>query len=1586
MCNTASGGAFTDWPDTGPALTRTITGLSSGKTYQIQVQAENAEGKGPWSDSVNGTTLTAPTVVSVAFTSTPASAQNNIYKLGDVIEVTATFSEAVTVTGTPQIDLTVGSNVRQANYQSGSTTTQLLFQYTVQATDEDTDGATINANGLKLNGGSIVKNNSTIDADLAHGALTSQSSHKVDGVVPTLTDAEVTDDKLTLTYSEVLDNDPKPATGDFAVTVAGGTRTVNAVGVSGSEVMLTLASVVTTGETVTLTYTPGTNQIRDLAQNPAVALANRTVTNPLAPELVAVYSTTDGELEVRWSSSDFAATTGFKVQWKSGTEEYDTSRQELADPATSLVTASSTEAARRYKHTITRLTNGIEYTVRVLAADTAGDSDPSPEAAGTPQSTPGQGLAFIENEVVTIHEDAFPWLRDAFNHLVTQNVPVKITNDRHAFVFRDCPPRTGLKTCLVTEVELGRGYPRLVDVTIHELGHVYSLANLVTNKPGSVGMAHVYFSKLDTDPQEERCYPEELYADMLKILTLGERSTIDHYWSRCVGTNESLMEAALAVVRSATSGEVPTWWTDTYDNSGGTPDLEAFWADVKATSSRSKATAVPYQLRNLFGGYCDEANAAASVPYAIVGWVGDGPTRNPWRDSGCVPEAPGDPTAVAVGSGELTVYWAPPAGDGGSPVEGYKVQWKSGSEEYDPSRQAEVTDLANLSYTISDLTSDVEYTVQVLAYNTNGTGAASAEATETATAGSTTLPKVNSVAISSNPGTDQTYAAGDEIQVTVTFSETVTVTGSPQLTLNVGGEDRTAGYERVTGSALVFSYRVDDGERDTEGVSIKSNSISLNGGMIKDSADDHDALLNHRAVAADAGHKVDGVKPKLAATGGAGVNGIVLALTFDEPLHLWLRPEAGDFTVTGGDISRTVTDVGLSGSAVLLILDLAVEHGEEGIRVSYTPGMNPIRDVPGNEAEALSLVPVTNETPDTTVPGVSGLEITSNPGSDATYAVGDEIEATVTFNETVEVEGTPQLRLRVGSRTRTAGYRRGTDTTELVFAYEVADGDEDTDGVSIEAGRIALNGGTIKDEADNPAELAHEALSAQAGHKVDGVRPAFVSAAVDGSSLALTYGEVLDNDPKPATGDFAVTVDGTVRSVTEVGVSGSAVTLTLASAVTSGQTVKLTYTPGTNPIRDLAQNPAAGLTNRTVPHLPMVSVCDRTTQVRDAIVAKAPVSTCGDVTAEHLAAIIGLKLISKNITVLKAGDFSGLTALRTLALGNNNLITLPANIFSDLTALEGLALGGNQLSTVDANLFSGLTALQILVLSHNQLSTVDANLFSGLTALQILVLSHNQLSTVDANLFSGLTALEYLDMQDNGLSSLPEDLFSGLTALKELYLHDNKLSSLQANVFFGLTALEGLRLHGNDLSDLPANLFSGLTALKELYLHDNKLSSLQANVFFGLTALEELYLYHNKLSSLQANVFSGLTALKKLDLKNNNISTLPANVFSNLSVLDFLSLYGNQLSTVDASAFSGLTALEELYLHDNKLSDLPANVFSDLTALEKLHLSDNKLSSLQANVFSGLTALQRLQLEKNAQQLASESVLGAVISGISHAV
>ena len=447
--------------------------------------------------------------------------------------------------------------------------------------------------------------------------------------------------------------------------------------------------------------------------------------------------------------------------------------------------------------------------------------------------------------------------------------------------------------------------------------------------------------------------------------------------------------------------------------------------------------------------------------------------------------------------------------------------------------------------------------------------------------GDTTPPAVSKIEITSDPGTDRTYVPGDEIRVTVTFSELVLVTGTPQLMLEVGNEDRTAAYRMITGPALVFAYTVDEDD-DSPGVSLKAGSIDLNGGMIIDRAGNF-AVLVHGAVDPQSGHKVDGVRPELAAGVGAVVDGTTLTLTYNEQLDSGSVAEPGDFTVDGGDQARTVTQVVVSGKAVKLTMDVGAEHAESEIRVSYTPGVNPIRDLPGNEAEALSRVPVSNETPDTTAPGVISLAISSNPGFDQAYAVEDVIEVTVTFSETVEVTGTPQLRLRVGSSNRTAAYLRGTDTEELVFGYEVADGHEDTDGVSIEAGQITLNGGTIEDEADNPAELAHEAVAAQAGHKVDGVRPVFVSAAVDGSSLTLTYGETLDGGSRPAPGDFTVEVDGAGRSVTGVSVSGSVVTLTLSTAVEHGDTgIRVSYTPGTNPIQDAVGNDARGLSNQAV--------------------------------------------------------------------------------------------------------------------------------------------------------------------------------------------------------------------------------------------------------------------------------------------------------------------------------------------------------------------------------------------------------------------
>ena len=62
-----------------------------------------------------------PTVVSVSSTT-----EDGAYNFGDTINVTVTFSEAVIVTGNPQITLETGTMDRVGDYNSGSTSATLL--------------------------------------------------------------------------------------------------------------------------------------------------------------------------------------------------------------------------------------------------------------------------------------------------------------------------------------------------------------------------------------------------------------------------------------------------------------------------------------------------------------------------------------------------------------------------------------------------------------------------------------------------------------------------------------------------------------------------------------------------------------------------------------------------------------------------------------------------------------------------------------------------------------------------------------------------------------------------------------------------------------------------------------------------------------------------------------------------------------------------------------------------------------------------------------------------------------------------------------------------------------------------------------------------------------------------------------------------------------------------------------------------------------------------------------------------------------------------------------------------------------------
>ncbi len=102
------------------------------------------------------------------------------------------------------------------------------------------------------------------------------------------------------------------------------------------------------------------------------------------------------------------------------------------------------------------------------------------------------------------------------------------------------------------------------------------------------------------------------------------------------------------------------------------------------------------------------------------------------------------------------------------------------------------------------------------------------------------------------------------------------------------------------------------------------------------------------------------------------------------------------------------------------------------------------------------------------------------------------------------------------------------------------------------------------------------------GHAKDQTAPKLRNARVDGSTLTLHYNERLDTGSTPAGSDFTVSVAGTDQTPTAVSVASSVVTLTLGTAATAGQAVTVTYTAGTNPVRDLAANSAGNLSGRAV--------------------------------------------------------------------------------------------------------------------------------------------------------------------------------------------------------------------------------------------------------------------------------------------------------------------------------------------------------------------------------------------------------------------
>ena len=540
--------------------------------------------------------------------------------------------------------------------------------------------------------------------------------------------------------------------------------------------------------------------------------------------------------------------------------------------------------------------------------------------------------------------------------------------------------------------------------------------------------------------------------------------------------------------------------------------------------------------------------------------------------------------------------------------------------------------------------------------------------------------------------------------------------------------------------------------------------------------------------------------------------------------------------------------------------------------------------------------------------------------------------------------------------------------------------------------------------------------------------PVVTGATVDDDQLVLTFAEDLDTTSKPAADAFTVSVDGGADAAPSSvdTISGKTVTLTLATAADSDDTVTVAYTPpGTNPLQDTsgiaAPAFAAGdftVTNNTGVgnNAPTVAnaIPDQAATVGTAFSYAFPANTFDDADGDNLT-----------YTATKADDnalpswLSFTASTRTFA--GNPAAADVGTLSVKVTASDGAASVSD---TFDIEVATN-TAPTVANAIPDQAATVDtafsyafpANTFDDADGDNLTYTAtkadDNALPswlsfTASTRTFAGNPAAA-----DVGTLSVKVTASDGAASVSDTFdievatntaptvanaipdqtaIFDDAFSyAFPANTFEDADS-DPLTYTATKADDnaLPAWLsftastrtFAGTPAATDAGTVSVKVTASDgtasvSDTFDIVVAATDVCDRTPQVRDAIVAAVSGVTDCADLtpahlaaidgllDLGSSGISSLKAGDFAGLTGLTQLFLFNTSVSSLPAGIFDPLTALEALQLSNTGLSSLPAGVFDRLTALEYLYLGRNTLSSLPDNIFDRLTALTLLQLGSN---------------------
>ncbi|MBR7522572.1 DUF4347 domain-containing protein [Pseudomonas juntendi] len=1057
--------------------------------------------------------------------------QDGSYKAGDVLTFTVNASEGVVVDttgGTPRLALTVGGVTRYASYVSGAGNGALVFEYTVQAGDNDADGIAV-AGSIDLNGGSI-KDPAGNDLALSLGAVGSTAGVLVDNVVPGVTsivraDATPTNGSsisYTVTFSEDVSGvDASDFTVSYGGTAAGSLASVTQV--DGRTYTVVIGNLTGEGD-ITLALNGSGTGIADAAGNAVgVGLTGETYSvDRTSPSVTSVSVPANGSY-VAGQNLDFtvnlseatlvdtsAGTPRIEVTLDNGEVAYAT--YVSGSGSTALVFRLSVVTGQVDSDGIT-LGNAIQLnggTLRdavgndtTLVLNNVGDTSgvqvdavvPVVDSVGLPQDG-----SYKAGDVLTFTVNA------------SESVVVDTTGGT---------PRLALTVGGVTRYASyvsGAGNGALVFEYTVQAGDNdadgIALAGSIDLNGGSI-----------KDP-----------AGNDLALSLG-----------AVGSAGVLVDTVIPSVTSIVRADAtPTngssiSYTVTFSEDVSGVDASDFTVSYGGTAAGSLASVTQVDGRTytvVIGNLTGEGDitlalngSGTGIADAAGNAVGAGLTGETYSVDRTAPlvtsvSVPASGSYVAgqnldftVNLGEATLV------DTRNGTPRIKVTLDNGEIAYATYLSGSGSTALVFRLTIASGQQDSDGITLGSAIELNG-------GTLRDALGNNADPALNGIADSSGVQVDAivpvidrvslpangNYKAGDVLTFTVSTSEPVLVdtsSGTPRLALVLGGVTRYAQYVSGSGSAqLVFAYTIEPGNNASGGVALGA-SMDLNGATLGDAAGNalNLALGN---PGTGSGIIIDTTAPQVSDivrvdTTPTNAGTLRYTVTFDESVS---GVDSADFTLafTGSASGRIAGVQQVDGRTYIVTVDSLAGAGN--VRLDLNPSSTGIEDASGNPVRgglAGSVYSV-----DRVAPSVTHVAV---PVS-GTYVAGQYLDFIVSTDEAVLVDtgdGAPRLAITLDDgRVAYADYLAGSGSNSLVFRLNVTSGMAGNNSLSVGTA-IDLNGGSIRDARGNQAQATLNNVDDTRGILVDARAPRASSIVVDGPvlptdrsiSFTLTFDEAV---------------------------------------------------------------------------------------------------------------------------------------------------------------------------------------------------------------------------------------------------------------------------------------------------------------------------------------------------------------------------------------------------------------------------------------------------------------------------------------------